>query len=214
MEGAYQGNWVYRWGGGTPYMREANKKGKKESILAHQWSMMALWYQIRRLCPNLNAAVNSERVYEIVIYHDLGEIAQGDISMFRQIQGHGTNKAEVERQELGRLTSGVAPKTRKEILANFDGFERDPLKITDLEVLVAKFLDTFQGNHFASVFGNDLAANSEIISKIAHKRYLAYATNLINFLKKKHLSKAAKEVEILYQYHLKHLHSLGVNLRS
>ncbi len=211
MAESYKGNWIYRWGV-TPYMEKANKTGKRESILAHQWGMMALWFQIRRICPKLNALVSTEKIYEVIINHDLGEIAEGDVSMFQQIQGLGANKVSVERREIERLTSKIPASTKKEIVSTFDKFEADLDKIQDLEFLVAKFLDGFQGNHFAITYGNDLSAHSAIISKISHRRFMAFGPRLMEVLKKKGYKAAAAEVQVVYDFHLSKMKEKGIIL--
>src|SRR5574340_1134190 len=168
---AYKGNWQYRWGGGIPYMNSVNKKGHQESILAHQWSMMALWYQLRRLCPNLDKVVSSEKIYEIILNHDLGETYTGDISVFAQVRDKIRDKHLLERQELAKMAKSLPKSSQKGMLAIFDQYEQEADQIKSPEVLLARFLDALQGDHFAMVFGDKLPKNNPIIKTIVQKRF-------------------------------------------
>lgn len=58
MQNVYFGNWQYRFKG-TPHMSDILKKNKKESILAHQLSCIGFWFNLKRICPNLNKLVDS-----------------------------------------------------------------------------------------------------------------------------------------------------------
>src|SRR3989338_7734717 len=91
MQNVYLGNWQYRWKG-TPHMKNMSRKNKKESILAHQLSCIGFLVDLRRICPNLNKLVDSEKIYEILWRHDLGEIFAGDVSQTMQVKGKGANK--------------------------------------------------------------------------------------------------------------------------
>lgn len=212
MAQAYQGNWQPRFQD-TPYMQALEDEGKIESILSHQWSCMALWFQTRRLCPNLNLLVNSEVLYEILLHHDLGETYTGDVSMVKQIKGHGANKYTLERQEIAKITKQLPPVIQKELLHLFDLFETRPEKTKKLEVLVAKFLDTLQGDHFALTFGNDLPKHSVMINKIVNKKFVTYAKQLMDFLKEKGHLKAKEEVQQITNHHLIQIKAAGIQIK-
>ena len=121
---AYNANWTLRWSH-TPYMSKALASGKTESILGHKWAMMELWYQLRRVCPNLNAAIDSKKFYEIVLNHDLGETFLGDISAIRQLNGEGLDKHIAEHQELEKMSTDLPKYSARDMLDSFDEFEKE-----------------------------------------------------------------------------------------
>src|SRR4030043_641662 len=90
LEDAYKGNWEFRWRK-TPYMEEAIRSQHTESVLGHMWSMMAMWYFLQRICLALRKVVDSKRVYELILLHDVGESQIGDISMYQKISGFDAN---------------------------------------------------------------------------------------------------------------------------
>ncbi len=210
MADAYNGNWKFRWGG-TPYF-DTDKTGSVESVVAHEWGCSLFWLVLRRACPALDKAVNSNEVYEILLTHDLGETHQGDISRFRQLQGHGEGKHLSERDAIDLMTQPVESDTRLAILNWFDEFEKRPEEMTKLEVLVAKFIDSLQGDHFALTFGHDLPANSELISKIVNKHTVPYARRLMEVLEQKGHFEAKEEVLQIFRHHIEGMSAVGIKL--
>ncbi|MFI5240873.1 MAG: HD domain-containing protein [Microgenomates group bacterium] len=206
---SYHGNWQNRWGS-TPFM---SKFSNSESILGHMWACMEFWFQIKGVFPELNKVVNSELLYEIIMNHDLGETYSGDVSMTRQINGEGSNKKLTERDQISSLVSTLDQKTQEVILRNFDDFEEDINNTSNIEVLVAKFIDTLQGDQFALIFGNDLVENSELIDKIISLRFTPYAKRLIDVLKVKH-EDAAKEVIQIANHHLEQIRLAGIKISA
>ncbi|MCX6752331.1 MAG: HD domain-containing protein [Candidatus Nomurabacteria bacterium] len=198
MKNVYLGNWEYRWKG-TPHMRNMIKNKKRESILAHELACMGFWFNLKRICPNLSKLVDSEKIYEILWGHDLGEIFAGDVSQTLQIQGRGKNKQHTERQEIIKMAGKIPAKTLKTLLKNFDDFENYN-ETEDINVLVCKFIDNVQGNHFGVVFGNDHKINSDLINKILNRSFIKNARRLLEVLKNKGHKKAYKEVKSVAEY--------------
>lgn len=194
MSNVYLGNWQYRWKG-TPHMGNFLKKNKKESILAHQLACIGFWFNLRRICPNLNKLVDSEKIYEILWGHDLGEIFAGDVSQSLQVKGKGEGKSQIERKEIIKMTGKIPKRTLKTLLYNFDAFEKKHEEINSIEILVCKLIDNIQGNHFVIVFGNDFKTHSDLINKILNRSFIKAARRLLEVLKKKGNKKAYKEVE-------------------
>lgn len=212
MGRVYHGNWKNRWEG-TPFMSEFNDSGRSESILGHMWALKELWFQIKQVCPALNKVVDSGLLYEKIMNHDLGETNDdGDISMTRQLKGEGQNKKVTEREQLLDLTKQLSQKTQSIILNNFDEFEEKPENINNIETLVAKFLDTLQGDQFALTFGNNLPENSELIDKIVKLRFASYTQRLVDVLTQLDHKEASSEVVLIANHHLNQIRSAGIQI--
>jgi 5'-deoxynucleotidase YfbR-like HD superfamily hydrolase len=212
MVEAYNGNWKYRWGS-TPYF-DADKTGKAESVVAHEWACGLFWLTLRRICPALDSAVNSTEVYERLFTHDLGETHLGDISRFQQLQGQGANKGKTEHEAIHLMVETVDAATRQTILNWFDEFEEKPDQMEKLEVLVAKFVDSLQGDHFCLTFGHDLPSHSEPISKIVNKHTVPFAKRLMEVLEKSGYHEAKEEVRQIFHHHIKEIQAAGITLET
>lgn len=213
MADNYQGNWSYRWGG-VPWMEKNIKKGKNESILAHQWACVGFWLTLKDICPGLDALVDTQEIYERVWSHDMGETFVGDISQFRQINGEGKDKHLLEQQEIEKITKFIPVKTSRKLLGYFKEFEKLREKITKLEALVAKLIDTLQGNHFALVFAEGLASdkNSDSVKKIVERTTVRTANQLLKVLKQRRHTKAYNEVLSVVEHHLDYYRKLGIKI--
>jgi 5'-deoxynucleotidase YfbR-like HD superfamily hydrolase len=212
MKNVYLGNWEYRFKG-TPHMRNMFKKQKKESILAHELSCIGFWFNLRRICPNLNKLVNSENIYEILWGHDLGEIYAGDVSQVLQVKGMGKNKVQNERQEIIKIAGKIPKKTLESLLKNFDAFEQETEEMTSIDILVCKFIDNVQGNHFNVVFGNDFKNNSDLVNKILNRSFIRTTRRLLQVLKEGGHKKAHKEVESVANYLISLFKKAGAKLK-
>ena len=213
MSNAYYGNWQYRWDQ-TPYLQKNIKRGKNESILAHQWACIGFWFYLSRICPSLAKLVSTTEIYERLLFHDLGETFEGDISQFLQMQGRGVGKHKTERKEVKKISKTILKKMQRELLKHFDEFEEDFVNMKKLEVIISKFIDLLQGNHFALVFGNNLKGNSEIISKIVNKRFMKIADRLLEVLKKGGHKEAYQEVVGVIKHHLESTKKAGIKINK
>ena len=209
MAKAYQGNWQYRFGD-TPFMTEMNGKGKRESILAHQWALMEFWFLLRRVCPSLDKTVDSLKLYEMIINHDLGETVNGDISLTRQMAGEGRDKHLAEHDQIKLLTKSLDPKIAGDILHYFDDYEAKIEDARTIEVLVVRFLDYLEGHHFALTFGNDLVEHSELIGKIVNDRWVKFTQRLIDVLRETGFSEASEEVKKVAEHHMNDIFGVGI----
>ena len=196
MKNVYLGNWEYRFKG-APHMSNMFKSKKKESILAHELACIGFWFNLKRVCPNLNKLVNTEHIYEILWGHDLGEIYAGDVSQTQQVKGLGKNKVQNERQEIIKIAGKIPKKNLETLLKNFDAFEKKTEEMNKLEILVCKFIDNVQGNHFNVVFGNDFKNNSDLVNKILNRSFIRTTRRLLQVLKEGGHKKAHKEVELV-----------------
>jgi 5'-deoxynucleotidase YfbR-like HD superfamily hydrolase len=217
MAKAYQGNWQYRFVD-APYMRDANASGHMESVLAHEWACMAFWFQLRRVSKKLDKVVNSLKLYEMLLNHDLGETVKGDLPAHKFIEDESVDKASSkvseEEEEIKQLGKDLPVDNIDSILSLFDEMERQPEDIDTIEALVAKYLDGYSGMHFALVFGNDLGENSQVLIKIVNDFFIRYSEHLINRLNKTDKKEAAKEVEEISAHIIKKWQNVGVNIAT
>jgi 5'-deoxynucleotidase YfbR-like HD superfamily hydrolase len=212
MSHVYMGNWEYRFKG-TPHMSNILRKRKSESVLSHELACIGLWFNLRRICPNLNKLVNSEKIYEILWTHDLGEIFAGDVSLTHQVNGRGSNKHQIEREEIVKMAGNIPKQTLSELLGNFDAFEKKIEEIDDIEILVCKLIDNIEGHHFALIFGNDFNKHSEIINKILNYSFIPRANRLLEILKEKKHDKAHQEVKWIINSFIELFKKAGVRLK-
>ena len=211
LEKTYQGNWQYRWNN-TPYLTTMSKEGKHESIIGHVWSMAELWFLLRRALPTLNKIVNSLEIYEIILNHDLGETFVGDVPLYDKINGRHDNK-ENEKAAIHELLVEF-PDIQSEVVNQFEQFEEKVDNISKLEVLVAKWIDNIQGNHYVFSFGEDLPEYSEPINKILQIKFVAYTNRLIEVLNEKGEDTAVEEVKSVARFHRKLIKSKGIKFDS
>jgi 5'-deoxynucleotidase YfbR-like HD superfamily hydrolase len=205
---AYRGNWQYR-GRDTPYYKQAFKEGKTESIVGHVWGTMEFWFLLRRICPKLDSLLDSLELYEILLNHDLGETDKGDVPLYKKIKGVVDDK-KAERRGIEKL-SGELPQIKRELLGWFDEFEAEVKKIEKLEILVARWIDNLQGNHFALTFGKNLPKFSKEINSILHIRFVPYTNRLIQVLTERGEKEAVEEVKQIAREHVKFIKAAGIN---
>jgi len=206
---AYKGNWQKRWQD-VPFFKQASEEGKIESIIGHTWATMEFWFILRRICPKLDSLVDSLEIYEILLNHDLGETDKGDVPLYQKIKGVIDDKI-AERQGIEKLTEEL-PKIKRELLDWFDEFEAEVKKIEKLEILIARWIDNLQGNHFALIFGKRLPQFSQEINSILQIRFVPYTNRLIQVLEEREEKEAIKEVKQIARYHAKLVKAAGINL--
>ncbi len=211
MSLTYQGNWQYR-AGSTPFMQKALEEGKKESILAHQWSCMALWYQLRHVCLELNKVVNSTELYERILNHDVSEVQCGDISLVIQLEGKHQDKHVQEREQLQHIIKGLSESIQQEMLSSFDQFEEDISHIMNIEILVAKFIESLQDDHFCLKFGDELPKYSELIQAVLEHRFFPRTYRLLEVLTQRGDDKAKNEVIAVAHHHVEQIRKAGIHI--
>lgn len=231
MEKVYPANWQTRWNK-TPYMTSfaeqekidkfVSKVGMLESVPGHVWACIGLWMNLRQLCPNLDKLVDSEEIYERLWAHDLGETYRGDISYSVKIHSRLDEGKEEERKDLIKLAQNLPFRERKRLISWFDEFEeKEGEKDLKFEVLVSRWVDNLQGDHFAIVFGKNLSKYSETIEKIVSKRSALRSRTLIDSIKsyakksrvnEKLCAKAAEEVAAVATAHIELIRQKGITL--
>lgn len=211
MSHSYNGNWQYRWDE-TPYLKQNMDAGKNESILGHQWACIGFWFYLRRVCPSLDVLVDTTEIYERLWGHDLGETFEGDISQVVQLSGRGASKHIIERKEIEKMGKTLPKQILDQLLGWFDETENGFENMEKLEALVAKFIDTIQGNHFVTVFGNNLPENETIINKIIGRSFIPVSRKLLKVLKEHGHKEAYEEVSEIISHHLKFFEKAGVKI--
>lgn len=105
--------------------------GRRESVAEHTWRMalMAILFS-----PYLKKSVNLQKVLKIILVHDLTEVLGRDYVAFKN---HPTNKQELERKSLIKLTKSLPSNLRKQILSLWEEYESNK----SVEAKLAKALD-------------------------------------------------------------------------
>jgi len=206
MAQVYPANWQTRWGK-TPYMSsfaqqsDINKfiknRGKFETVPGHVWACIGFWMHLRQACSSLAKLTDSEEVYERLWVHDIGETHKGDISYAVKIHTSLDEGKSEERSDFIKLTKGLHKRVRQRLLKWHDEFEKKESSGLPLEVMVVRWVDNLEGDHFALTFGNSLEKYSDTIEKIVKKRSAERAKAIIDYLSKK--AKRVKENKNLYK---------------
>lgn len=191
------------------------QKGRKESISEHMWSLHHFCTVLSPLCPELSSAVQFEEVKDILLMHDLPEIKHGDITRTTQISTENikTTKVMAERQALEELTVDLPAEMREKYLERFDYFEGlVPSQEVPIEILVARMIDSMQGDHyFLHHTGPMEAAQTEITARIMQKYTLKNISEVVSRLHGIGKHQAADEVIDLADYHFGAARKLGVS---
>jgi 5'-deoxynucleotidase YfbR-like HD superfamily hydrolase len=196
---SFDANFNYRFRN-TPYMATSYKKGKRESIAGHMWGVSLLWFCVKESCPKLASLVSSEKVFEILLSHDLGEIINGDSSIYQQYSTKGKDKHQ-EKRDLRKIIKDLPSKTQNRLLKYFDKFE-DVSKTKDLEILTARLMDSLHGHLFVFAHGNDLEKMSEVRNTVTIKHFNGIVKQLLRVLDGKGEVQAKKEITALVKNHL------------
>ena len=111
------------------------------------------------------------------------------------------------------MAGKIPERTLKTLLKNFEAFEEKTEEINNIEILVCKFIDNVQGNHFGVVFGNDYKIHSDLINKILNRSFIRTTRRLLEVLKKGSNKKAYEEVESVANYLVYLFKKSGVKLK-
>lgn len=194
-----------------PYMLSSFKEDRRESIAGHMWGVSVLWLALRDYCPKLSSLVNSEKIFEILLCHDLGEIIRGDTPIYEQYLT-GESKKDIERKDLEILVKDLSKKSQKKILENFDKFENIE-QTTDLEILVARLMDSLQGSFFVFAHGNNLVELADLRNVLTKKHFGGVVERLFKVLDDKQEKQAKEEIKNLLEDHIKLWSEIGVKIR-
>ena len=112
LEYIYRGNWQFRWGQ-VPFIDQDSNSTKGESVIAHSYSSLTLWFSLRYVLPHTNKIIHSEEIYEHLLIHDIGEIEIGDISRATQIAHPSKTKNQDELSVIQELVATYPPPLKK-----------------------------------------------------------------------------------------------------
>lgn len=217
MAKAYQGNWQYRFVE-APYMQAASLNGKTESVIGHEWACISFWFHLRRVCPELDKLINSLKLYEMLANHDLGETKKGDLPAHKFINDKTINKATLkvneEEREIKKLGKDLPVNNLNDILELFAEMELELKSMNSLEAVLAKYLDAYSGMHFALIFGNNLAENSEVLKKIVGEYFVRYSEQLQKMLLTMGNESASMEIENVTEHILNKWKDAGINITT
>lgn len=208
MEFLYRGNWQYRWGQ-VPFMHAPRGDNHNESILAHQWSCVMLWMLLRKIMPALNKQVDHIKLHECIALHDIGEIVVGDTPRVEQLKSGSTRKRQVEEREIESQVENLPESIQSLVKSYFH--EYTFVEHPDLTILLARYLDSLQANHFGLVYGHDLGKHSELISQIVNAYFVPVAKELESRAAALD-PQAGEEIEALTNYHLQAIRDKGIKL--
>lgn len=161
-----------------------------------------MWSLLKTVTPNLTSSVNSELVYDLLLFHDLGEVASEDMPLVKQLQEGSSQKKEMESLEIDKITNDLPETTKKFIRQCFFDYSYAAADGASIEVLLARYINSIQGNHFAMVYGFDFAKHADLIMKIVNRYFMPVAEELVGELAIRN-KLAANEVEALTSYHLR-----------
>jgi len=194
---------------GTPYMSLAFSEGYRNPVGGHISECFQLWYLLRLAMPKLAEAVDSNRVYDLLVNHDNGELGNGDVTAYSQAQGVDSGKMG-EKLVMEKLVKGLPNVFRDQILKDHQNFELP--SDDDLEAQIARLVDSVSGNLVVLLRGDDLAPYSEIAAKILGLRFISKAARLIQTLEARDYFEAGDEVRALAEHHLQEYNIRGVDI--
>jgi hypothetical protein len=102
-----------------PFMTKSFRDGRKESIAGHMWGTALLWLTLKNHCSNFSKLVNSEKILEILLHHDLGEIIRGDKAIYDQLYSDNEDKIRTERQDFQRIIKDLPIASQGKLLYFF-----------------------------------------------------------------------------------------------
>jgi len=193
----------------TPYMSKAFAEGYRNSVGGHVSECFQLWYMLRLAMPKLAEVVNSNRVYDLLVNHDNGELGCGDVTAYSQAQGVESGKMG-EKLVMERLVKGLPKVFQDQILKDHQNFELP--SDDDLEAQVARLVDAISGNLVVLSRGDDLAPYSEVTAKILSLRFIPRAAGLIQILEARDYFEAGDEARALAEHHLQEYQIRGVDI--
>jgi 5'-deoxynucleotidase YfbR-like HD superfamily hydrolase len=194
-----------------PFMKKSFEDGRRESIAGHMWGVALLWLTVRDYCPNLAKIVNSEKILEILLYHDLGEIIRGDTSIYEQLNAQN-DKKHVEREDLQKIIKDLPASFQKKLLYYFDHFE-DTGKTRDLEILIARLMDSLHGSFFVFAHSDEDFELEELQNKLAGKHFGRVVGYLFKFLDQKKKKKAKEEIVAILKDHIELWKKAGIEIK-
>lgn len=191
---------------GSDYMKvptpELSELGE-ESVAEHLFSSTLLWELLAPTLPNLNKYVDQEAIQRMILIHDIGEVAKGDVSAENQLKGKGKNRKVVEEKAFNKLLKELPSKSRSVFNDTSQRYEKakSDKTNTDITVLTAKVIDMLQGGHYLLTNSIDFSTYKETYQKVMDAGFFPYTSRLLESLKKTDLL-AYEEARILIKFYL------------
>lgn len=204
---------------GAPFMKEPppdlSERGT-ESIADHMWAANVMWMATYPITPHIASAVSVTDVSSMITIHDIGEIGDGDISAYLQLNGVGENRQEHEFEVFNALTDKLPEESQQSLNMLHDRYEKEKNnpQTTDKEVLLAKIFDMLQGDHFVLTQHLDFSIEPQAHVQIISKKLLPYASRFRELLLQEGNADAAEELSMLLSHHLYQYQKLGVAIPS
>lgn len=218
MDRAYDAYGIMRFHG-APFMKQPqldHTNRGEESISSHMWAVELLWEATHPIVPNLTNAVNVNNIFKYIRIHDLGEIGDGDISIVRQLNGEGKDRAKREEVIFSEITSLLPQESQVSIRQTHNEYEKEKNDslTKNKDVLLAKILDTMQGDHFVLSQSINFDQYKDLHKKIVNRALLPYVSRLYNLLQEDESIQAMKELQLLLKHHLYQYQKRGVFIES
>lgn len=204
---------------GAPFMKEPpaelSEQGT-ESIADHMWATNVMWMTTYPILPHMAETISVSDISSLITLHDIGEIGDGDISAYLQLQGVGKDRQVHEFEVFTALTEVLPDESNKALNALHERYEReknDP-QTKDKEVLLAKIFDTLQGDHFVLTQHTDFSIEPQSHVRIITQKLLPYASHLRDLFLQESNHTAAEELSMLLSHHLYQYQKLDVVIPS
>lgn len=188
----------------------------EESVAEHLFSCTLLWKLLSGVLKQNGINVDSETISNMVLIHDIGEIEQGDVSAVLQLQGKGKDRKNVEDKAFEEISSLLPQSSGKLIKETNERYEREKNNPTtnDKEVLIAKIIDTLQGDHYVTTNSIDLVGFTDTHQKIISIKLYPYVLRLIEILEKEKNKIGSEFMKSMIRHHLFNYEKKGSYLSS
>lgn len=202
---------------GSPFMPEPPADLERvglEDIADHMWMATITSRLLLPILPHTTMSVDGLKIVDMLLIHDIGEIANGDVSAVLQLQGHGQTRAEDETHAFHKIISDLPDDIKESLTATHDEYEReknDP-NTTNKEALIAKIIDTIQGNHYVLTHSPNFKEHAELHTQIVSTKLLPHTKRLEEILQDEGNSQGVTEMHLFTRHHLHMYQKRGVSI--
>lgn len=202
---------------GAPFMPqppEDLERNGLEDIAGHMWLTTITSRIILPVIPNAAKDIDQMTLTDMLLIHDIGEITHGDVSAFLQLNGHGKDRKEREDLAFGEIILELPEEVREELHTTHERYEREKNnpETRDKEALLAKIIDTVQGNHYVLTHSPNFSKYTDAHLAIVQKKLLPFTRRLEDVLKKEGNKRGAEEINSFTRHHLSLYKSKGVTI--
>lgn len=204
---------------GADFMKDPTPELKgigEESVAEHLFSSLLLWQLVTPVLPNLSRLIDKESIQQMILIHDIGEVAQGDVSATNQLKGKGKNRKIVEEKAFNSLLKKLPVRSRNALKSEHQRYEIEKAnKLTqDTTVLIAKVIDMLQGGHYLLINSINFADHSDHYQQVMDTGFFPYTKRLLTILKEENELEAAQEVRMLIKFYLLQYEKNGAKMVS